>query len=36
MSLACGVIVVHGPPAMPMIYGGAVALVVATLWNVHM
>lgn len=32
--LALGVIVVHGPPAMAMIYGGAMALVVATLWNV--
>jgi mercuric ion transport protein len=35
VSLACGVIVVHGPPAMQMIYGGAVALVVATLWNIR-
>jgi mercuric ion transport protein len=34
VSLACGVIVVHGPPAMDMIYGGAAALVVATGWNV--
>lgn len=34
MSLACGVIVVHGFPAMQMIYGGAVALVLATVWNV--
>jgi mercuric ion transport protein len=33
-SLACGVIVVHGPPAMIMIYGGAILLVVATLWNI--
>ena len=33
VSIACGVIVVHGPPAMEMIYGGAVVLVVATLWN---
>ena len=33
VSLACGVIVVHGPPAMSMIYGGAIVLVVATLWN---
>ena len=32
--LALGVIVVHGPPVMTMIYGGAMALVVATLWNV--
>jgi len=35
VSIACGVIVVHGPPAMQMIYGGALALVVATLWNVR-
>src|ERR1017187_3517790 len=34
VSLACGVMVVHGPPAMEMIYGGAAALVVATVWNV--
>jgi mercuric ion transport protein len=34
VSLACGVIVVHGPPAMEMIYGGAAALVAATVWNV--
>ena len=34
VSLACGVIVVHGPPAMEMIYGGAIALVAATVWNV--
>jgi mercuric ion transport protein len=33
VSLALGVIVVHGPPAMNMIYGGAIFLVVATLWN---
>jgi len=33
-SLALGVIVVHGPPAMQMIYSGAVALVLATVWNV--
>ena len=32
--LALNVIVVHGPPVMMMIYGGAMALVVATLWNV--
>lgn len=31
--LACGVIVVHGPPAITMIYGGAVLLVLATIWN---
>ena len=34
VSLACGVIVIHGFPAMPMIYGGAIALVIATVWNV--
>ena len=33
LSLACGVIVVHGAPAMTMIYGGAVLLVGATIWN---
>lgn len=32
-SLALGVIVVHGFPAMQMIYGGAILLVVATVWN---
>jgi mercuric ion transport protein len=34
-SIAGGVIVVHGPPAMKMIYGGALVLVAATLWNVR-
>jgi mercuric ion transport protein len=34
IALALGVIVVHGPPAMVMIYGGAVGLVIATFWNV--
>lgn len=34
LSLASGVIVVHGFPAMQMIYGGAIVLVVATVWNV--
>lgn len=34
LSLALGVIVVHGFPAMQMIYGGAVVLVAATAWNV--
>jgi hypothetical protein len=33
-SLALGVIVVHGFPAMPMIYGGAILLVAATIWNI--
>lgn len=33
-SLAAGVIVVHGFPAMEMIYGGAIVLVIATLWNI--
>lgn len=35
VSLACGVILVHGFPAMQMIYGGSLALVVATVWNVR-
>lgn len=35
VSLACGVIVVHGPPAMQMIYGGAIVLVAATIWNIR-
>jgi mercuric ion transport protein len=34
VSLASGVIVVHGFPAMQMIYGGAIALLIATVWNV--
>lgn len=34
VSLALGVIVVHGPPAMTMIYGGASCLVAATLWDI--
>lgn len=34
VSLALGVIVVHGFPAMQMIYGGAVLLVAATVWNI--
>lgn len=34
VSLSCGVIVVHGPPAMLMIYAGAILLVAATLWNI--
>ena len=33
LSLAAGVIVVHGPRAMMMIYGGAIGLLVATLLN---
>jgi mercuric ion transport protein len=33
VSLALGVIVVHGFPAMPMIYTGAMLLVAATIWN---
>ena len=33
VSLALGVIVVHGFPAMEMIYGGAVLLIAATAWN---
>ena len=35
LSLAAGVIVVHGPPAMTMIYGGATALMLAVLLNVR-
>lgn len=34
VSLALGVIVVHGFPAMQMIYGGAILLVTATAWNI--
>lgn len=33
-ALASGVIVVHGPPAMQLIYGGALFLVGATIWNI--
>ena len=33
-SLALGVIVVHGFPAMQMIYAGAMLLVAATVWNI--
>jgi mercuric ion transport protein len=34
VSLALGVIVVHGFPAIQMIYGGAMLLVAATIWNI--
>jgi hypothetical protein len=34
VSLALGVIVVHGFPAMQMIYAGAMLLVAATIWNI--
>ena len=34
VSLASGVIFVHGPPAMTMIYAGAVGLVLATACNI--
>ena len=34
VSLAAGVIVVHGPPAMTMIYAGSAGLLTATIWNV--
>jgi mercuric ion transport protein len=34
LSLALGVIVVNGFPAMQMIYGGALLLVAATVWNI--
>lgn len=33
LVLSLGVIVVHGPPAMAMIYSGSAALVLATLLN---
>lgn len=36
VSLAAGVIVVHGPPAMTMIYGASALLIVATIWNVRL
>ena len=35
LSLAAGVILVHGFPAMQMIYAGAVALVLGAAWNIH-
>jgi hypothetical protein len=35
-SLAAGVIVVHGFPAMQMIWGGAAVLLAATIWNVRL
>lgn len=35
VSLAAGVIVVHGPPAMTMIYGGSALLILATTWNMR-
>jgi len=34
-SLASGVLFVHGPPAMTMIYGGALVLVGAVAWNIR-
>jgi mercuric ion transport protein len=34
VSLALGVIVVHGFPAIQIIYGGAMLLVAATIWNI--
>ena len=36
ISMASGVILVHGPVARPMIYVGAVMLVAATLWNARL
>lgn len=36
LSLAAGVIVVHGFPAMQMIWGGAAVLLAATIWNVRL
>jgi mercuric ion transport protein len=35
ISLASGVIVVHGFPAMQMIYGGALALGIGAVWNTY-
>ena len=35
VSLATGVVVVHGFPARQMIWAGAAALVAATVWNVR-
>jgi len=34
IALTAGVIFVHGPPAMMLIYFGAVGLLLATLWNI--
>ena len=34
VALVAGVVFVHGPPARLLIYGGALALVLATGWNV--
>ena len=34
VSLSLGVIVVHGFPAMEMIYGGGILLVIAAVWNI--
>lgn len=34
VGLVAGLVFVHGPPARALIYGGAVALVVATGWNI--
>ncbi|HUQ47886.1 MAG TPA: MerC domain-containing protein [Gemmatimonadaceae bacterium] len=34
VSLSLGVIVVHGFPAMQMIYAGAALLIAATAWNI--
>ncbi|MEO7360398.1 MAG: MerC domain-containing protein [Gemmatimonadaceae bacterium] len=35
ISLAAGVIVIHGFPAMQMIYAGAILLLGATVWNMR-
>jgi mercuric ion transport protein len=35
VSMAAGVIVVHGFPAMQMIYGGAILLIGAVVWNIR-
>jgi mercuric ion transport protein len=34
VALVAGVVFVHGLPARLLIYGGAIALVAATLWNI--
>lgn len=36
ISMASGVIFVHGPVARPMIYVGALMLLAATLWNARL
>ena len=36
VGLVAGVVFIHGPPARQSIYGGAIALVMATAWNMWM